>query len=98
MNEGNEGYKEVNIQCADLEDWSQNCVPIGIKVEGENRPWVEMTRSEMGVLYALLTKQLTLVTPKGIVRSPPVCEDNPGLKKLADSLNAMMRWVDTHHG
>lgn len=97
MNEGNgSGYEVINTQNADVKDWSQNCVPIGLAINGESRPWLELSREDVGILHNLLTKSLTLVTPSGLVKSPPLAQDSEGLRLLAGALNGFMRWHDSN--
>ena len=86
----------VNPQCADVEDWTQNCVPIGVALkDNEGAPWIRLTGEDLKILHLLLTKSLRLTGDDGRVTfmSAPLADNSPALKQLAQAAGGMAAWL-----
>lgn len=87
----------LNLQCADAEDWSKCCFPVGLKVHDQQNPWLEMDVDELKVLKNLIQKRLLTVNADGYVSHlPPVASEYPALNKLALWAEAVLHWAEAH--
>ena len=84
--------RNLNSQCADLEDWDSNAFPLMIErsnpADGVENPFTTLTLESADTVVALLTKQLKLVTERRVIICPPVVQDHPDLAPLVEWLKA----------
>ncbi len=97
----NHSIREVNEQCVSVEDWDVNCLMIGLEQRpggpgGRELPWEGASVEDLKLLAALLLKPLTLVTPTGIVKSPPLANDSVFLRKLGVWAAGVSQWADAN--
>lgn len=85
------GGDQINEQHISTTDWSLHCLPIGVKMK-EARPWEGATHSDLRILAAMLLKPLTLVTPNGIVQSPPLADSSEFLRQLGVWAKGAAEW------
>lgn len=86
--------QEVNWQCADHEDWSQCCFPLGLKVAGRDSPWLEFTPEELYTLELMLSKQLPIEAEAGKVHYlDPLRTTSKAFENLAQWARAVRMWA-----
>lgn len=94
-NENEGAVAQVNLQCADIVDWSQHCFPLGVKLAGmKNAPWLELDEDDLKLLHKILTISLMIPAEGGGVRGlPPLASNSESLFKLAGWAKAAATWL-----
>lgn len=84
----------VNVSSADVVDWSQNVLPLGVEVQGSAGNALRLDADDLRILYLLLTK--TLVVPNGdgtVTRIEPAVEGSHKLGTLAAWAHGARTWL-----
>lgn len=65
-------------------DWSRACFPVGVKVKGQHKPWLELEAEEVKMLRLLLSKRIPLADGTHA----------PAAKEVSENLSALAQWCE----
>lgn len=91
-----EPIESVNLQSADTIDWSRQCLPIGVKTEGEERPWLELDEEDLLLLNTVLCRPLIVIRDDVPVSIPPLATRSDALRKLGEWARIAADWKEKH--
>jgi hypothetical protein len=91
MKDAKTSIDRVNVGSADLIDWSRNCLPIGVKIPGQNSPWIELDSDDLKLLWGALNRELDPGNPAStlVALSPPFA-------RLAAWARAAHKWIENN--